>query len=249
MTKKASFTLSLLFSLGMLLFTFVTLAWFSDSQGFQIGFEIPVGVESGLLSTVCDAFWMAAPFFMLFSLFLISLSGKGEKTGLFLSALPLFLYAILRILSFLGGKESHPILFFTLFSLILTFAFTAVAAFVPEVRRSAAWIAFSYGGAETLLLIFSILFQEKFSLFYFSQLIPLGHTSYIRYSFFTISTYLYYLFYSLSLGIRLLPVKELLKKDPVAEENPLQEEKTEETEEIDEEDLSSLSLEDFGISK
>ncbi len=239
---KQKFPLSLVFSLGMLLFTFVTFAWFSDASGFQLGFEIPIGTENGLLSTLSDCIWMAAPFLFTAAVFLISLS---EKISLLLSSLPLSLYAILRIFSYLGGKESHPILFFTLFSLILMGAFSAVAAFVPEVRKSAAMIAFSYGGAETLLVIFSMLFQEKYSLFYFSQLIPMGHTSYLRYSFFTISTFLYYVFYALGLGIRLLPQKKWKKAE---KEEPLPKITTE-TEEIDEEELLSLSLEDLGISK
>lgn len=234
--------LSLLFSLGMLLFTFVTLAWSSDAEGFQIGFEIPVGTKSGILSTLADCVWMAAPFLFAAALYLRRLS---LKISLLFSSLPLSIYAILRIFSFLGGKESHPILFFTLFSLILIAAFCAVGAFVHEVRKSAAMIAFSYGIAETLLLIFSMIFQEKYSLFYFTQLIPMGHTSYFRYSFFAISTYLYYLFYALGLGLRLLPEKKSVKviKNEIPTEIPLQEEETEE------EDFSSLSLEDFGISK
>ncbi len=239
---KQKFSLSLFCSLGMLLFTFVTFAWFSDVEGFQFGFEIPVGTENGLLSTLADCVWMAAPFLFTVGLFIHSVS---ERIRLFLSSSPLFLYAILRILSYLGGKESHPILFFTLFSLILIGAFSAVAAFVPEARKSAALIAFSYGAAETLLLLFSALFQEKYSLFYFSQLIPMGHTSYLRYSFFTISTYLYYLFYALGLGIRLLPPKKNCEdtKEKIIPEI------INETEEINEEDFSSLSLEDLGISK
>lgn len=239
---KRKFFFSLVFSLGMLLFTFVTFAWFSDASGFQLGFEIPVGTESGLLSTLTDCVWMGSAFLFTAGLFLLPVS---EKIGLCLSSLPLFLYAILRILTYLGGKESHPILFFTLFSLILIGSFSVVSAFVPQVRKSAAMIAFSYGAAETLLLIFSMIFQEKYSLFYFSQLIPMGHTSYLRYSFFTISTYLYYLFYALGLGIRLLPD---LKKEAAEKEEP-EEKILPETEEIDDEELLSLSLEDLGISK
>ncbi|MBR5296108.1 MAG: hypothetical protein IKU24_05915 [Clostridia bacterium] len=243
MTRKTALSLSLLFAVGMLLFTFITFAWFSDSQGFEVGFEIPVGTENGIVSTLADAVWMASPFLLVLSHLFFSFGKGGEKIGLLLSALPLFLYAILRILSYLGGKESHPILFFTLFSLILIASFSSVAAFVPEAKKSAAIIVFSYGAAETLLLIFSMLFQEKYSLFYFSQLIPMGHTSYLRYSFFTISTFFYYLFYALGLGFRLLPLKE---KEIKPKEIKIEEIKTEE---IEEEDLSSLSLEDLGISR
>lgn len=242
-TGKAVFTLSLLFSLGMLFFTFCTLAWHSDLKGFQWGFEIPLTLGGSFFKTCADALWLMAPFCLILSLVWFRKPGRRDRAGVLLSALPLSLYAVFRALSYLAGEKSHWILFFTLFCLVFCGAFTALSAFDPSLRKTASFLFFSYGAAETLLLVFSALFHEKYSLFYFYQLLPLGHTSHIAYSFVVISVYLYYLFYALAAGFRLLsPTKrEEKRQDPPVPED--EEKKEEETQEI------PLSLEDFGLQR
>ena len=243
-TGKAVFSMSLFFSLGMLLFTFCTLAWYSDSKGFQWGFEFPFGLEGSFFKMGADVFWLIAPFCLILSLVCFRKPGKGERAGVLLSTLPLSLYAVFRALSYLAGEKSHWILFFTLFSLILCGAFAAVSAFDPSLRKTASYLFFSYGAAETLLLIFSALFHEKYSLFYFYQLLPMGYSSHIAYSFVVISVYLYYLFYALAAGFRLLyPARrEQNRSDPPPPEEIAKQEEPE-PEEI------PLSLEDFGIQR
>ena len=241
--------LSALCAIGMLFFTFFTLAWHSDAKGFEMGWEIPVGVNSGLLSTIADCVWMAAPFFLLLaSLFFTK---KTRRIGILLSCLPMTLYAILRVPSFLEEK-THGTLFVTMLGILLIGVFSAFAAFLPDAEKIAPVMIFSYLGIELLLLILSALLQEKYSFFYFSQLLPMGHTSYFRYSFFAISPFLYYSFYALSLGLRMIPFPEeaAYEKDGDGTKAEVKEtEEKEEDEKEEEEDYSSLTLEDLGIQR
>ncbi len=231
--RRILLSLSAVFSAGMLFFTFFTLAWHSDAKGFEYGWEIPIGVNSGLLSTVADCIWMASPFFLLCAS--VFFCQNKERIGILLSCLPMTLYAILRIPSFLDEK-THGTLIVTMLGILFIGVFSAFAAFLPDAKKIAPLMIFSYLGIEILLLILSALFQEKYSFFYFSQLLPMGHTSYFRYSFFAISPFLYYFFYTLSLGLRMIPIKEA-KNEPTPPQ----------TEE--EEDYSSLTLEDLGIER
>lgn len=248
-------SLSAFFSAGMLFFTFFTFAWHSDAKGFEWGWEIPVGFNSGLLSTVADFVWMAAPFFLLFaSLFFFS-GATGRRIGILLSCLPMTLYAVLRVPSFFEEK-THGTLLVTILGILLIGVFSAFSAFIPEAEKIAPIMVFSYLGIELLLLFLSALLQEKYSFFYFSQLLPMGHTSYFRYSFFAISPFCYYFFYALSLGLRMIPVKETIPSDVLTETNvksaDLPEKaksEEEETDEDNEEDYSSLTLEDLGIER
>jgi len=236
--------LSALFAAGMLFFTFFTLAWHSDAKGFETGWEIPVGVNSGVLSTVCDCIWMAAPFFLLIgSFFMGSDHGRMKKAGILLSCLPLTLYALLRVPSFFEEKV-HATLLITMLGIFLIGVFSAFAAFLPDAEKIAPIMIFSYLGIELLLLLLSAIFQEKFSFFYFSQLLPMGHTSYFRYTFFAISPFLYYFFYALSLGLRMIPLPEQTAFDK--EDSPPPSVSDEEEEETD---YSSLTLEDLGIQR
>ena len=240
--RRILLSLSAVCAVGMLFFTFFTLAWHSDAKGFETGFEIPVGVNSGVLSTVADCVWMAAPFFLLLaSLFFTE---KTRRIGILLSCLPMTLYAILRIPSFFEEK-THGTLFVTMLGILLIGVFSAFAAFLPDAEKIAPVMIFSYLGIELLLLVLSALFQEKYSFFYFSQLLPMGHTSYFRYSFFAISPFLYYVFYALSLGLRMIPVKEGTVRETSKTETVPEEEKEDEGEE----DYSSLTLEDLGIQR
>ncbi len=238
--RRSLLSLSAACAAGMLFFTFFTLAWHSDAKGFQWGWEIPVGVNSGLISTVADCVWMASPFFLLIASFFFT--EKTRRVGILLSCLPLTLYALLRVPSFLEEK-THGTLIVTMLGILIIGVFSAFAAFLPDAEKIAPLMIFSYLGIELLLLILSALFQEKYSFFYFSQLLPMGHTSYFRYSFFAISPFLYYFFYALALGLRMIPVKE----------GPTPPEKTEtppdKTEDEEEEDYSSLTLEDLGIQR
>ncbi len=239
--RRILLSLSAVCAMGMLIFTFFTLAWHSDAKGFEAGFEIPVGVNSGILSTVADCVWMAAPFFLLLATMFFT--EKTRRIGILLSCLPMTLYAILRIPSFFEEKV-HGTLFVTMLGILLIGVFSAFAAFLPDAEKIAPIMIFSYLGIELLLLVLSALFQEKYSFFYFSQLLPMGHASYFRYSFFAISPFLYYTFYALSLGLRMIPVKEGDERETSKPETvPSEEEKEEE------EDYSSLTLEDLGIQR
>lgn len=246
-------SLSAFFSAGMLFFTFFTLAWHSDAKGFEWGWEIPVGFNKGLLSTVADFIWTLAPFFLLFaSLFFLG-GAKKRQIGILLSCLPMTLYAILRIPSFLEEK-THGTLLVTIIGILLIGVFSVFSVFIPEAKRIAPIMVFSYLGIEFLLLLLSALLQEKYSFFYFSQLLPMGHSSYFRYSFFVISPFLYYTFYALSLGLRLIPVKERIPSDfleqaAAKDVTPSEEKPPEEEDDEDEEDYSSLTLEDLGIQR
>lgn len=242
--RRILLSLSAICAAGMLFFTFFTLAWHSDAKGFEVGWEIPVGVNSGVLSTVADCVWMAAPFFLLLaSLFFTK---KTRRIGILLSCVPLTLYALLRIPSFFDEKV-HGTLFVTMLGILLIGVFSAFAAFLPDAEKIAPVMIFSYLGIELLLLILSALFQEKYSFFYFSQLLPMGHTSYFRYSFFVISSFLYYFFYALSLGLRMIPLSKGKETTPPETKEEPKETETEESEE--EEDYSSLTLEDLGIQR
>ena len=239
--RRILLSLSAVCAMGMLIFTFFTLAWHSDAKGFEAGFEIPVGVNSGILSTVADCVWMAAPFFLLLATMFFT--EKTRRIGILLSCLPMTLYAILRIPSFFEEKV-HGTLFVTMLGILLIGVFSAFAAFLPDAEKIAPIMIFSYLGIELLLLVLSALFQEKYSFFYFSQLLPMGHASYFRYSFFAISPFLFYTFYALSLGLRMIPVKEGDERETSKPETvPSEEEKEEE------EDYSSLTLEDLGIQR
>lgn len=243
-------TLSALCAVGMLFFTFFTLAWHSDAKGIEYGWEIPVGVNNGLLSTVADCVWMIAPFLLLAASPLF-LKKKTRRLGILLSCLPMTLYAILRVPSFLEEK-THGTLFVTMLGILLIGVFSAFAAFLPDAKKIAPVMIFSYLGIELLLLFLSALLQEKYSFFYFSQLLPMGHSSYFRYSFFAISPFSYYFFYALSLGLRMLPVRKIeTRKEPAPVIDPVQstEENGNSEDEEDEEDYSSLSLEDLGIQR
>ena len=247
--RRILLSLSTLCAMGMLFFTFFTLAWHSDAKGFEAGFEIPVGVNSGALSTVADCVWMAAPFLLLLASPFFT--KKRGRIGILLSCLPMTLYAMLRIPSFFEEK-THGTLFVTMLGILIIGVFSAFAAFLPDAEKIAPVMIFSYFGIELLLLILSALFQEKYSFFYFSQLLPMGHTSYFRYSFFAISPFLYYSFYTLSLELRMIPIREEAEEDKNASvETAMQEvkEETEKEETEEEEDYSSLTLEDLGIQR
>ena len=176
-----------------------------------------------------------------------------KKAGILLSCLPLTLYALLRVPSFFEEKV-HGTLLITMLGIFLIGVFSAFAAFLPDAEKIAPIMIFSYLGIELLLLLLSAIFQEKFSFFYFSQLLPMGHSSYFRYSFFVISPFLYYTFYALSLGLRLIPLKERipsysLEQAAAKNSTPSEEKAPEEEEDEDEEDYSSLTLEDLGIQR
>lgn len=245
--RRILLSLSALCAMGMLFFTFFTLAWHSDAKGFEVGWEIPVGVNSGVLSTVADCVWMAAPFLLLLaSLFFTK---KTRPIGILFSCLPMTLYAILRIPSFFEEK-THGTLFVTMLGMLLIGVFSAFAAFLPDAEKIAPVMIFSYLGIELLLLILSALFQEKYSFFYFSQLLPMGHSSYFRYSFFAISPFLYYVFYTLSLGLRMIPLGEESAKEKEGPETKAETKEPDPDESKEEdEDYSSLTLEDLGIQR
>ena len=247
--RRTLLSLSAASAVGMLFFTFFTLAWHSDAKGFEWGWEIPVGVNSGTLSTVADCVWMAAPFLLLLASFFFRPGTR--RIGILLSCLPMTLYALLRVPSFLEEK-THATLFVTMLGILIIGVFSAFAAFLEDAKKLAPLMIFSYMGIELLLLLLSALFQEKYSFFYFSQLLPMGHTSYFRYSFFAISPFLYYFFYTLSLGLRMIPVHESTPsaEEPLTPDAPSADKSEEDDEEDDdEEDYSSLSLEDLGIQR
>ena len=244
--RRILLSLSAFCAAGMLFFTFFTLAWHSDAKGFEAGWEIPVGVNSGILSTIADCVWVASPFCLLLaSLFLTK---KTKRVGILLSCMPMTLYAVLRIPSFFE-ENTHGTLFVTMLGILLIGLFSAFAAFLPDAEKIAPVMIFSYLGIELFLLILSALFQEKYSFFYFSQLLPMGHTSYFRYSFFAISPFLYYVFYALSLGLRMIPLPAEDEKDYDKIDTNKENKEQNPDEEDEEEDYSSLTLEDLGIQR
>ncbi|MBR7164719.1 MAG: hypothetical protein IKD18_00425 [Clostridia bacterium] len=243
----------ILFSLVMAFFTFFAWGWFSD-RGFRFYFEVPIRTESGLLATLVDAASAIAPFLLILA-FVLMFSGAKDGTRLlsrFLAVIPMTFASLLQILRFLTQEEEHFTLAVTALFLILSGALTVASCFAPELGRFAGQIALAHAGLETVLVVISAVFQEKYSQFYFSQLLPMGRYSNFRYSFFVISFFLAYVSYSLalfflhSLGDGEKPF--FIKKAP-AVKTPLPEEEEIPSEESEEENTASLSLEDFGIEK
>lgn len=245
--RRISLFLSLFFAAGMLLFTFYTVAWHSDAKGLETGWQNPIGYNSGTRSTVADCIWTAAPFLLLCSTFLFFLGKTERRIGIFLSALPMTLYGILRFPDLLDEKM-HFTLAVTMLGMVIIGAFSIAAAFMPEAERIAPVVIFSYLGLEVLLLIFSVFYGEKYSFFIFAEDLLIGRTSVFHYTFVVISIFLYYACYALSLGLRMLPprmasVAELAKADKPEESG-----KTDDGDD-DDEDYSSLTLEDLGIQR
>ena len=252
------FWLLTFFALGcalvMAFFTFFNVAWHSDIKGWEIGFSSPIGFGKGGLSTAADILYTLAPFSLIASFLLLFVGKKIAAVGGVLATLPLSAYALLQIVLFASDtKEGHFTLLITYFALLILGIFSLVAVFVPEARSVAGLFAFLYGGLELLLLIFSLLFQEKFSAFYYSELLPFGHNSYFRYTIFIFSMLLYYLSYALSVGLRTLahtlhlanPAEE--KEAPPTEEEQPEEE--EDDEKKNEENTPPITLEDLGIER
>ena len=256
--KKYSYplfsALALFCGAAMLFFTFFTLGWFSDVRGWQFGFEVQINTADGTVTALGDVFWTVAPFGILLSVFLSLFWNKGEKLSAILSTLPLTLYAVCQILLFFGGKETRLPLWITLFFLLTVGIFTIGHAFLPELCGYALLFPLFHFAAETVLFFLSFLLQQKFSTFYFSELLPMGHTSYFRYTFILWSILFYYLLYSLSL-IFLQLAKRTRAEYFSQKQNPESEEKDDNNdppspeEELAEEDLAEISLEDLGIER
>ena len=231
----------------MLFFTFFAWGWFSDARGVEAYFEIPVSTDKGPLATTADLLWMASPFFLLIALFFSLFPKKRKSLSLSLSlfaTLPLGLYSILELISIMDGEKVHGSVVTTLVFLLLFAVFCPTAAKNPSLQTLTAQLFLIHAALETALLFLSFLLEQKLSQFYFSQLLPIGTLSTFHYRFFIISVFLFYLFFSLSLGLR-----------PLAGEPPEKKEKTPQREEeepaVEEEnlDFSSISLEDLGIEK
>ncbi|MBR3837160.1 MAG: hypothetical protein IKJ74_03355 [Clostridia bacterium] len=240
------------FSLVMTFFTYFAWGWYSD-RGFHFYFEIPIRTESGLLATLTDAACAVAPLLLLLA-FALLFSGETRGTRLLsrlLAVLPMTLASLLELLGFLTQEDTHYTLAVTALFLLLSGSLTVASCFTPELGRFAGQIALAHAGLEILLVVISAILQEKYSRFYFSQLLPMGRYSHFRYSFFVISFFLVYVSYSLSLfclhrfGDGEKPL--FIKKVP-AVPAPLPEEEKEVAPE-EEEEVAPLSLEDFGIEK
>lgn len=244
--KHLAYTV-LCLSLVMLFFTFFAWGWFSDARGFDAYFEIPIGTEHGTLSTIADALWMATPFVLLISSLFI-LSANKIQFAKILAPIPLSLYALLQIVLFLDEKEGHFSVLITLFFVLLTSALTFFSARIPELGRFAGQCALFHLLCEIVLLICSLVFEEKYSQFYFSQLLPMGHYSGFRYSFFLISVFLYYLSHSLFL-VCLNFCKTSNKDMPKKPEEKEQEASEPAQDPSQEEGDIPLTLADFGIEK
>ncbi len=244
-SRNSNFFPALFPAVGMLIFTFLTMGWFSD-RGVVVGFEFPLGTKDGALSTLSDLFWMLSPFLLLIAILLSEYSKSAKRLAPILAGVPLFCYAFLESL-FLFSEEniSFPQIF-TLVFLLLLGAFSFVSSFVPEGKSITAFLAMAHILLQIFLLILSFLFGQKYSWFYFSETIYFGRYDAFRYSFVVISVLFYYLFYSLSLFFFFLPSK---KAAIPPEEKKILSTLPEENQEEEEADLSSLSLEDFGIEK
>ncbi len=248
MARKIPFAgIALVCSVVMLFFTFFAWGWFSDARGLEAYFEIPIGTEHSALSTLADALWMATPFLLLISSFLIlSPSPTHKRIALIFTPIPLGIYAFFQILLFLGEKEGHFSILITLFFILFTSCLTILSAFIPELGRFAGQSAMCHVLVEIILVILSFVFQEKFSQFYFSQLLPMGHLSGFRYSFFLISVCLYYLSYSLFLAC--LNFSDTAKKEKKSKPEEPKKEESEPEPDSDAEKIP-LDLADFGIEK
>lgn len=239
--------LSLGFACVMLFFTFFQWGWFSDSRGMDAYFEIPIGTKDGSLSTFADMLWMSAPFFLLGSVLLSFLLPKKEMTPAltFFAVFPEAFYAVLQLILYASGKEAH-------FSLIVTQVFLIVICILGlfagkslGLRSFLGQFCLIHVGVETVLLILSMLLEEKLSQFYFSELLPMGMFSNFRYRFFVISVFLYYVSYSLSLGFRFL-----CGSPPEKNNEPPRPPQIPKEPDVDEDaEAYSLTLEDFGIEK
>ncbi len=252
-------TLALISAVAMLFFTFFTLGWFSDVRGWEYGFELQINTADGAITAAGDIFWTLAPITLIFALLIGIFSGKGEKITSLLSTLPLSLYAFCQILLFFGGKEVRLPTWITLFFLLTIGIFTVAAAFFPELEKFATLFPVIHFAAEILLFFLSMLLQQKLSAFYFSELLPMGHTSYFRYTFILWSILFYYLGNAAALGFWAMAKKhrniyfEEKKNHKASNTPPPSPPSTEETPEEEEEELSpfpdGITLEDLGIER
>ncbi|MBE6711912.1 MAG: hypothetical protein E7580_00165 [Ruminococcaceae bacterium] len=252
--QRTLLVLSIFFAAAMLFFTFFNFAWHSDAKGFQYGWGSPIGFQKGTLSTVADCVWTAAPFLLLLSSVFFFFGEGAKRIGTVFSCLPLSVYALLRFPD-LMKEDVHHTLAFTVLGILFVGVFTMVFAFMPETKKIAPAVAFTYIGLEILFLILSFSFQEKYSYFYFQvNTLIFDRTMIFRYRFFVISTFFYYIFYALSLGLRMICLPEKAAKETDAsaiqpEPVKAEEENKSDPEENEEEDYSSLTLEDLGIQR
>jgi len=253
MKRKTFGILSLIASGGMLLFTFVTLAWRSD-LGFQWGLEIPVGTEKGILSTVADFFWMASPFLAFIASALLLLFPRGNpRPPLILMGIAALSYPFLQMLLAIEGKELHASLWLSLILQFLLGLLALGAAYLPEIRRAAASLTLFDLSLEIALVLLSFLFHQKLSQFYFGEKIWISRLDYIFFSYLVISILLYHLFFLSALVLHLrAAAKEELSSENIDSDppEPPASEPREETEE-DREDAvsSSISLQDLGLER
>ncbi|MBR2615907.1 MAG: hypothetical protein IKC69_04445 [Clostridia bacterium] len=249
---------------GMLFFTFFNLAIFSD-RGLVTGFEIPIGTKGGPLEFASDLLYTAAPFCLLLS-YLFSLFFRS-RFGSFIAAVlcgaPLTCYGLLELAQIVEGKELPLSVIVTLVFLILEGGLVLAGALNAGITRLSAYLASLHVLTELGLLVFSVLMKEKFSQFYFYELLPFGKTQAFVYWFFVASICFYFLFYSLSLlcrGFALTKAEEApLEAVPEQEKktedaSPISEsEKSEETNEANEEEEEEndipISLEDLGLER
>ncbi len=249
--------LALASAAAMLFFTFFTLGWFSDVRGWECGFEVQINTADGAVTALGDIFWTLAPFALMLSLIIGIFSEKGEKFIALSATLPLSFYALCQILLYFGGKETRLPTWATLFFLITVAIFTVGAAFFPELEHFSTLFPFLHLAAEAFLFLLSLILQKKLSAFYFSELLPMGHTSYFRYTFILWSILFYYLAYGAALGFWSLAKKHraayLLWKQslpkPKKESSPPPEEESTKSEEDDDPIPDGISLEDLGIER
>lgn len=237
------FALSLAAAFLMLLFTFLNWGYFSDGKKTVLEFAIPLTRRDSALKALADLAWLSAPFALIVSL-LLSLVGKEKKLSpalCVLATLPLSLFAVLKLFSFLAQENTgHFSSVISMVFLLFTAALLLYASFFEEVRPFAAQMFLIHSGLETLLLILSFLFEEKLSQFYFSEYYLISSSSF-RYWYVLISVFLFYLFYNLALFFRLL-------SGTPPEKTPLAPAEIDFSKEEEEEALP-LSPEDFGIER
>ncbi len=283
--KKSSVLslLALFFAVSMLVFTFFTCGWFyldnrfeqgtssgntlpiqlENSNGFQFGFEIPIGTKNGFLSTLSDCIWTFSPFLMILSIALsFFLQGeKAKRVSFFLAGVPAVLYPLSQMILFLTGKDVHFTFLITLFFLLAVGGLTLFGIFHPEVRPFAWQVALFHVGLEILLLILSLIFREKYSFFYFSEYFHNGNL-WSRFHYFIFSVFVYYISYSLSIAFLHLSQNRKAPRSPkyaVKEETgislPFENEAEQESPETEEnedpavEEEIPLSLEDLGMER
>ncbi len=239
------------------LFTFVNLALFSD-RGLVFDLSLSIGFTDGILGTLADLCWTAAPPMALFATLLGLGGGGGAMTRLSLtvSTVPMALCAILELL-ILFDAPFHFTPLVTYAMLFFVSCLALASAYVPSRARLIAGLVLLYPLAEIALLILSMALKAKCSYFYFAEQLPMGHGSSFFFFFWNISGFLGAILFAVGLSLRVFAVgkeRESSPPPPPQSDSAEPDEDGDDKNGDDEDDEAfstqeTLSLEDFGIER